>query len=164
MSASLSQRLLAPGTFEPLVADCRELVEARAHASGPVVRTVFNLVQRSKPGLVDSALRLLLPEFARELDPFHAEAGHAGGDAFAEHVLAHRDRVAGALLAVTDRRVERLRSKTLRGAYARLRGRARAEVVAALPAVAAIVARHTGAAPDAGGPRRKPPRRDRRGG
>ncbi|MES1942470.1 hypothetical protein PC39_00045 [Salinisphaera sp. PC39] len=141
MSRPPSERLLAPGTFEPLVADCAAVVRDEIGRRGPVIRTGFNLVRRARPDLVERALRYLLPAFARALDPYHAEA-EAAGEALGPHLLARDGDVADSLLAVTDRRIERVENRAVRNLYGKLRGRARAEVVRSLPAVVAVLERH----------------------
>lgn len=141
MSRPPSERLLAPGTFEPLVADCAAVVRDEIGRRGPVIRTGFNLVRRARPDLVERGLRYLLPAFARALDPYHA-AAEAAGDALGPHLLARDGEVADSLLAVTDRRIERVENRAVRNLYGKLRGRARAEVVRSLPAVVRVLERH----------------------
>lgn len=141
MTRPPSERLLAPDTFEPLVADCAAIVRDEIGRRGPVIRTGFNLLQRARPDLVERALRYLLPAFARALDPYHADA-EAAGDALGPHLLARDGEVADSLLAVTDRRIERVENRAVRNLYGKLRGRARAEVVRSLPAVTAVLERH----------------------
>lgn len=137
----LSPQLLADERFQPLIADCRDLVETEIARRGVTIRTMFRGAQRAKPGLVERALQILLPDFARELDAFHAEWQAEDQASFRAYLLTRDREVADALLSVTDRRIRRVSSWGVRIGYRRLRPRARREVTAALPAIADTVAR-----------------------
>lgn len=141
---SLSDQLLGADRFEAVVSDCRAMVEAEVASRGRAVRTALGLAKRAKPGVIDKGVRILLPDFAHALEPFHADylTDGRGSGAFGDYLLSREDEAAAALLAVTDTRVAEVRSRSVRSGYERLRGRGEDEVKASLPAIAAVVSRH----------------------
>lgn len=134
-----SHSLLAPENFEHVVHDCSRLVANEVAEKNLAIRSVFKIVRRAKPDLVERALKTLLPEFALELDPVYAEFLADKEPSFVNYVGQHREDIAVRLLQVTDRRVEATNSKAIRSGYKQLRGRANKEVMQALPRVAAVV-------------------------
>lgn len=143
----LSRQLLAPATFEPVVADCEALVAEEIARRGMAMRTAFGLAQRAKPELVTRALRNLLPDFARRMDSFYVDWQAHGEGTFQDYLVAHDREVADALLSLTDERIAEVQSGPVRTGYQRLRGRAEREVTAALPAVADTLAKHIDTGP-----------------
>ena len=139
---TLSKSLLAEQNFDALVSDCGEVVYAEVQQKNFAVRSVFALVQRAKPGLVEQALRRLLPEFAVALDPVYADFENSNCTSFEAYVGEHRSDIGNRLLAVTDQRVAGANSKTVRSGYQKLRGRAQQEVESALPRIARVVGKY----------------------
>jgi hypothetical protein len=129
-----------------VVADGARLVESevalRSGLSGLAIKAGYKTLKSIRPGVVEQALGMLLPEFAPVLDPFYAR-GAASGDP-AAYFTAHADAIADALLAVTDRRAAASSHGTLRRAYNGLRGTAKREVAASVPALARLIGRHAG--------------------
>ena len=143
---ALSRLLLHPAQFDTLVREGAELVHGEIATRGLTLRSVFKLAERARPGLVEAAMRALLPAFARALDPLFDEfRGQAEARDFGAWLAERPQRLADALLGVTDRRIETIDSKALRGAYGRLRPRAEKEVMQAAPRIAMLIGRH---APD----------------
>ena len=140
----LSESLLATENFDALVSDCSALIDSEVQQKNLAVRSVFKLVQKAKPGLVERALRMLLPEFAVALDPVHEQFQASPECSFSVYVDAQRETIADDLLQVTDRRIEAANSKVIRNGYGKLRGRAQKEVMQALPRIAALVTDYHG--------------------
>lgn len=115
-------------------------VAARGGLSGIALKAGYKTVKAVKPGVIESVLQVLLPEFAPVLDPYVA-AGRKEGSLQA-HFQRHADAIANGLLAVTDRRAERSSHATLKRAYGSLRGTAQREVAASVPKLAPLVDRH----------------------
>lgn len=138
----LAAKLLAPETFPALVDDCRALVSAEMRKKGMTLRTAFGVVQRLKPDIVERTVREQMPDFVTALEPCYADYRQGETRDFHAYLLAHQDTVADAVLAVADRRADRIHSRTIHSAYNKVRGRARREVLDAVPALAAILARH----------------------
>ncbi len=140
--AKLSGSLLSPENFDSVVADCSQLVFDEVAHKNIAIRSIFQLVRRAKPDLVERALKVLLPEFAVALDPVYTQFQAANETSFVEYVGNNRQEIADRLLQVTDRRIEAAQSKPIRGGYSKLRGRADREVRQALPKVAAVVGKY----------------------
>lgn len=140
----LAQQLLAPTVFPHLLEDSKALVASEVEKKNMALRTGFNMVQKAKPNLIDSAMRTLLPEFVDALEPFYAGAQADPDTQFRDHLMARQTEVADALLAVSDRRVADVDNRVVKSGYKRLRGRAQREVVAAMPGIASVMSKYAG--------------------
>lgn len=144
--ATLSDILLTPETRPALVRDCETLIEQEVRdkkgVSGLAIKAGFKTVRTFKPGIIPDVVDLLLPEFVEALEPFYAEFEAQGGGDFAAHCVAHGDRIAEALLGITDRRAAKSKHRTLVKAYHKLRPRAHDQVVAAMPRLGALLVKH----------------------
>jgi hypothetical protein len=132
-----------------VVQACASLIDAEVQSktglSALAIKAGYKLVNAIRPSMVQDVVDRLLPEFAEALEPLHAEsqeAARAGTplpEAFAGKLNAEPQRVAAALLSVTDRRAAKA-SGPLRKTYDRLRGSAEAHVLAAVPKLATTLA------------------------
>ncbi len=138
----LAAQLLTPATFPHFVADCKALVAAEIKKKGMTLRTVFNVVRKVKPDIIERTVRELMPQFVREIEPCYADyrAGDAGD--FRAYLVAHDTRVADAMLKVADRRAEVIHNQTIHAAYMRVRGRAQREIIQAMPGIAATIGKY----------------------
>lgn len=140
---SLTTTLLDPARQPAVVADFASVVEAevgdKSRLSGTVIKTAYSAVKKVSPNVIESALTKLLPDFAAALDPFWTEFQAQGPGDFGQFLAARGDAVGDALLAVTDKKAESTSQPALRKAYSSLRGKAKENVVAALPRVGAAV-------------------------
>ncbi len=105
MSDSLTPPLLADNR-SALVTDLVGVIDAevadQSGLSGAAVKTAYAAVQKVKPGVVRSATDQLAEDFLTALAPFWDTK--PAGVAFGDHLSAHGDPAAEALLAVTDAR------------------------------------------------------------
>lgn len=140
---SLTTTLLDPARQPAVVADFASVVESevgdKGGLSGTVIKTAYAAVKKVSPTVVESALTKLLPDFAAALDPFWTEFQAQGPGDFGRFLADRGDAVGDALLAVTDNKAESTSQPALRKAYSSLRGKAKENVVAALPRVGAAV-------------------------
>jgi hypothetical protein len=143
---SLIDSLKDEATMTQAVKDCCALidgeVEKKSGLSGMAIKAGYKTVKGIKPGFIDKVVRELLPEFAEVLDPIQQEAIQKG-QPVAAYFEANASRVADALLAITDRKAERSSNKVVKGAYAKLRGMAKANVEAAVPGLAELTVNHS---------------------
>ncbi|WP_109473323.1 DUF6918 family protein [Ornithinimicrobium cavernae] len=141
--SSLQQILLdparRPAVVEALVGVVDAEVAGTSGIGGRIIKTGYAAVTRVADGFVARAVNTLLPDFAAALDPFWQDRGDRP---FGDVLVAHRDEAAEALLAVTDRRVGGTSHGAVKKVYGTLRGRARENVVAALPRVGAALEAH----------------------
>lgn len=115
-------------------------VHARGGLSGMALKAAYKAVCMIKPGIIEEALGMLLPEFAPAIDPFYAR-GRESGDVKA-HFTTNADAMADALLAVTDGRRQRSKNKVIQKSYDALRPQARKLTAEAMPRLAGLVSRH----------------------
>ena len=138
--SSLSQTLLEPTRRPSAVKALVDVVDAEVAAKsgfgGRLIKTGYGAVTKLSDGFVAKAVNRMLPGFAQALDPFWAERG---GRPFADVLVARQDDVAAALLSVTDGQVAGTSNTVVKKIYGSLRGKARENVVAALPRVGAVL-------------------------
>jgi hypothetical protein len=118
----------------------REEVDGKGGLSGMALRAGYKAVCAVKPGIIEEALRHLLPEFAPAIDP-HYESARAHGDVPA-YFVQHGDSIAESLLRVTDQRSARSKNAAVKRAYDTLRPQAHKHTVEAMPRLARLIARH----------------------
>lgn len=143
----LRSLLEEPRQRESVVGDSVEVIEAEVKSktgiSGIAVKTAFGVVMAIKPGIIRESVDGLLDEFVEQVQPFYEQFQNEGEPAggLGAYLSARADTVAESLLAVTDRRAERARNKTLVKAYNKLRPKGKEHVVAAIPRVGAMLER-----------------------
>lgn len=142
----LSDLLLSSENKPSLIKDCAKLIEdevnSKSGISGLSIKTVFKLVKGVKPGILDELLDKLVPEFTREMEPFHERFQNSGEQDFNTYLKAHAEEVTQALLQVTDRRAAVARTKVLKTGYEKLRGLAEKQVRAAVPKFSEIISKY----------------------
>lgn len=117
-----------------------ERVEAQRGVAGLAVKTAFRIAQGLRADFPVGALRQLFPEFAASLASVLATKRPE--QSYEELFSTEADRVSRALLSVTDRRVQQLKSKAARGAYEKIRNQAERNVRHAAPDVGRLLDRH----------------------
>jgi hypothetical protein len=129
-----------------VVEDCCALIDAevkdKGGISGLAIKAGYGAIKGVKPGFVKNVVSDLLPEFASALDPIYQEAQSAGqpiGSFFA----SRSDRVAEALLAITDAKAQKSKNGLVKGTYDKLRGSAKKNVEAAVPRLGKMLESHT---------------------
>ena len=138
--SSLPQLLLDPARRPAVVTSLVEVVDAevasKSDLSGRLIKTGYAAVTKLSDGFVAKAMNRLLPGFAEALDSFWQQRGDAS---FADTLAARQDEAAEALLAVTDGQVAGTSNGVVRKVYGSLRGKAKENVIAALPRVGAAI-------------------------
>jgi hypothetical protein len=142
----LTEVLNDEATRAAIVEDVVRLVDGEVGKqrgiSGVAVKAGYKLVQGVKPGFVRNVVEALLPEFATALEPIREQA-LSQGQSVSSYFQAHTPQIAEALLAVTDRKVQRSEHGSVKGAYSKLRGSARKNVESAVPGLGAIIEKYT---------------------
>lgn len=138
--SSLQQTLLEPARRPAVVKTLVEVVDAevasKSGISGRLIKTGYAAVTKVSEGFVGKAVNKLLPGFSAALDPFWQDRGDR---AFADVLVSRQDEAAEALLAVTDREVGGAKNGVVKKVYGSLRGKAKENVVTALPRVGAAI-------------------------
>jgi Family of unknown function (DUF6918) len=144
---TLKASLLDPDRRGQVVTDLQALVDQevadKTGLSGGIVKTGYAAVKKVKPGFVRAAIDGLLEEFVDALEPHWAAYQAQPTAGFGAYLAGRPQEVSQALLAVTDRRVERQSRSTVSSAYAKLRPKGQDNVIEALPRLGDLVQRHT---------------------
>lgn len=145
---SIKARLLDPAVRPALVQDCCNLIEQTVKntkgMSGLLVKGAYSTVKAIKSGFVEGVVDALLDEWIEKLEIFeaeHAQLENAGS--LRDYLVTHKERVANALLEVTDKRAETTKHKTAAKVYHKLRPSALTHVTDVLPALADVVAKYS---------------------
>ncbi len=120
-------------------------VQSKSGVAGFAIKAAYKVVKGIGPGFVNKAIDHMLDDFLNALDPIYQEAVQKGLSPRA-HLESDPDRVAEALLAVTDGRAARAKNMLLKKTYDKLRGGAKQHVMAAVPRLGEMVAAHVPAA------------------
>lgn len=124
----------AVGVLDQEVAD-------KSGLTGIAIKGAYKLVQGIRPGFIRHVLDALLDDFLSALEPVYQEALEKKRPAGA-YLLEQRDRVADALLSVTDQRAKNAQSAAIKSAYSKLRPMAKKQVDGAAPRLATLIDRH----------------------
>lgn len=126
-----------------LIEDCNRLLTAQVSqkrgVSGMALKTAYRVVQGIGPTYVQGAIGRTLPSTLEALEPIWQE-GVASGNPV-QYLDQHRSRTADRILSVTDHRIQ-YASGPIVGVYNKLRQSVKADVEAAVPALASILERH----------------------
>jgi hypothetical protein len=143
---TLPEVLTSEANKNRVVEDCLALIDAevkdKGGISGLAIKAGYGAVKGVKPGFVKNVVTDLLPEFARALDPIYQEA-KSSGRPIADFFSAQSDRVAEALLAITDAKAQKSKNGLVKGTYDKLRGSAKKNVEAAVPRLGKMVESHS---------------------
>ncbi len=118
-----------------------EEVAEKSGLTGMAIKAAFGMVKGVKPGFIREVVDHLLDDFVDALEPIAAEATEKG-EKPSSYLEANRDRVADALLSITDRRAQNAKNRAIKAAYDRLRPTAKRHVEAAAPRLGRLLERH----------------------
>jgi hypothetical protein len=136
-----------PVKRKPVIADCVSLINAEVKSKGGLgglaVKAAFAVVKAIKPHILEESVDNLLDEFVEALQPLYATYQEEGNVGTLEAYLPrHGEAMADALLAITDRRAERAKNKTLANAYFKLRPKGKVHVEQAAPGIGRVLDKH----------------------
>jgi hypothetical protein len=142
---TLTEALTADSKKAAVVDDCLHLIDEEVHDKGGLtglaIKAGYKTVQGIKPGFVRQVVSDLLPEFAQALQPIYDDAKSAGAGV-KTHFVSNSEKVADALLTITDEKAKRSKSGMVKGTYEKLRGSAKKNVEAAVPRLGAMIEKH----------------------
>jgi hypothetical protein len=138
-----------PVKRKPVIADCVDLINAEVKSkgglSGMAVKAAFAVVKALKPHILEESVENLLDEFVEAMQPLYSTFQEEGSVGTLEAYLPrHAESMADALLAITDRRAERAKNKTLANAYFKLRPKGKIHVGQAAPGIGRVLDKHVG--------------------
>lgn len=145
---TLSELLGAPPKRQAVIEDCCRVLDLevadKRGLGGVAIKGAYNLVKGIRPGFVRDVVDHLLDDFLAALDPVYQEA-IAEGASPGDYLKRNNERVADALLAVTDARAQQAERPMIKKTYDKLRPTAKTHVAAAAPRLADLLDRHTSA-------------------
>ncbi len=143
--STLPEVLTSEAKKATVVDDCCSLIDAevkdKGGISGLAIKAGYGAVKGVKPGFIKHAVTDLLPEFATALDPIYQDA-RSQNRPVADFFVANSDRVAEALLAITDAKAAKSKNGLVKGTYEKLRGTAKKNVEAAVPRLGKMIEKH----------------------
>ena len=146
--ATLQDILLTPENKPHVIDDCLTLIDqevkGKSGVSVAAVKLAYKTAITFASGYLRSMVELLAPDMIIELAPVWADFTASGAGDFGDYLVKHGDQVSDALLSVTDRRAESSTRPTILKAYKTVRGGASKHVIAALPALGALVQKYVG--------------------
>jgi len=146
MAPTLHEILLAPDTEPSVVADCLTLIEqevaGKSGISGAAVKLAYKTAKTFAKGYLQSTVESLLPDLVTQLEPYWADFTASGASGFGDYLVKRGDEVSEALLSVSDARASISQRPVIIKAYGTVRGSAGKHIVAALPAVGALVEKY----------------------
>jgi hypothetical protein len=145
---TLPEILLAPENKPHVIDDCQTLIDqevaAKGGVSGTAVKLAYKTANTFASGYIRGMLEVLVPEMVVKLEPFWAGFSTSGAGDFGDYLVKHGDEVSEALLSVTDAHAEVSTRPTILKAYRAVRGGAPKHIIAALPALGALVQKYAG--------------------
>ena len=146
MAPTLHEKLLTPDTEPSVVADSLTLIEqevaGKSGISGAAVKLAYKTAKTFAKGYLQSTVESLLPDLVTELEPYWADFTASGASGFGDYLVKRGDEVSEALLSVSDARARMSERPVIIRAYGTVRGGAGKHIVAALPAVGALVEKY----------------------
>ncbi len=145
MPEPLLTQIQAPGKREALISDAQKVLDEevadKSGLSGMAIKTAFKVIKGVRPGFIRDVIDALLNDFLTKIEPVYQQALSQG---LSPGALLEKERssVAGALLAVTDRKADKADSDLVRKTYAKLRPTAQKHVEAAAPRLARLLDKH----------------------
>ena len=140
---SLADQLLAPHHSREFEGDLVRLIETRIAAvsglKGFGFKAALAAVQLNFPDAIPRAVHHLSPQIVAALEPLHQEFRKQSGGDFSAFLRQHSTRMTDAMMGVTDTRVERSKSTTLKSFYASFHGFAQKEISAGMPDLAKLI-------------------------
>lgn len=144
----IAARLLDDAVRPQVVKECCAIIDHQVSAkkgfSGIAIKGAYKTVKAIKPGFVPGVVDALLDEWVGKLAEFEQEHVAAGGtaDTVPDFLVSQRERVAEALISVTDSRAQTTKHKTAQKLYHRFRPSALTNVEEGVPELASLVARY----------------------
>jgi hypothetical protein len=143
--SSLKEQLGAGEKREQVIEDAVKVLDQevadKGGLTGLAVKGGYKVVQGIRPGFIRDVVGHLLEEFLEAMDPLYQEAKAKNRPAGA-YLTENKDRMAEALLGVTDRRAQKADSGVLKKAYDKLRPMAKGQVEAAAPRLGQLLEKH----------------------
>jgi len=146
--ATLKEIINDPKVHESVMQDCvrvlDEEVARKSGLTGLAIKAAYKLLKNVQHGrALRKVLEALLPDFMNTLEPYYARYLKEGkGVRWTDFLRPDFERLTDQFLAITDAKSQQSDSQTVKSTYGKLRPKARKEVVASLPALAAMMEKY----------------------
>lgn len=134
-----------PGVHQAVLKDSQRVlddeVSKKSGLSGFAIKGAYKLAKSVQGGkALEKVIEILMPDFIDKFEPYFEKYQKEGATgAFASYLAPHFDTLADQMLSITDGRVKEIESSMARNTYAKLRPKAKKEVVASLPGLARMI-------------------------
>jgi len=145
---SLKEIIEDPKLSKSIVADGLQVLDEemakRSGLGGLAIKGAYKVIKSIQGGkTLERAVAILLPEFVDKLDPYYERFQEEGkGKTWTEYLQPHYGAIADELLSVTDHKIQGTDNRAVRGAYDKLRPKARKEVIDSLPSLSRMMERY----------------------
>lgn len=133
-----------PTVYTSLVNSCQALVDqqvaSKGGVSGVALKTTYGLVKGVGPNYLTGVIARALPDIMTALEPLWDEGLALGNPV--DHLSQNRQRAAIDLLTVTDLKAQTTHYAIVKNSYYKLRESVKADIEAAVPHLAKILAEH----------------------
>ena len=143
---SLSDILLGNANLDALHRELGQLLEqqvkSKSGLSGMAMKAAFAALRARKPDIAERAAKSLLPDFAKALDPIHAEFKRSKASDFGSYLQQHGAPAAQRMTEIIDARISSSPNKAAKAFYQRFKGSLQTETEQLMPALGALLTRH----------------------
>ncbi|HEY9827561.1 MAG TPA: hypothetical protein V6D19_19155 [Stenomitos sp.] len=104
------------------------------------IKATYKVVKGLGTDYIPVAIKRLLPEVIRAIDPMWEEGVQSGDPV--RHLSQNGEMTADAILSVTDAKIERAKNKLICTSYNKLRKSVKSDITAAVPGFAEILGKY----------------------
>jgi hypothetical protein len=146
--ATLKEKLEDPKVYEAVVQDCMrvldEEVSKKSGISGLAIKAAYKLLKGVQHGnALRKVIEHLMPDFMNTLEPYYGRYLQAGkGRTWTDFLRPDFESITDQFLAITDTKSQQSDSQAVKSTYAKLRPKARKEVVSSLPNLARMMEKY----------------------
>lgn len=145
-SRPLSTILLSAPPPEALIDELAGTLDAhisgRGGLKGLAMKAGYGALKAAKPDAASRAVRVLLPDMAKALEPLHTEYCESSGRDFGAFLSARAERASALMIAVADARIGQSQNAMARTIYQKFRGSAGDELEKLLPQLGRVIEKH----------------------
>ena len=133
----------SPAVVKDLATLAERTVDEQSGLTGKLIQGAYKTAAKVDSNISEKAARQLLPELAKELEPFWDEfqsGDHSGS--FGEFLNQRSEQVSSLLLESADRQAGKVNNQALQKVYKPLRGKIAKIVEAKVPEIGEVLAKH----------------------
>ncbi len=147
----VKDNILAEKNRPTVIKDCAQLVDqevaSKKGIAGMIIKTGYKAFKAIKPSIVETAVDVLLDDFAVKLDEHYEQYLKDvpdKGRSFEQWAKLKEQDIADTLLNITDDMMEKSKKQAIKKVYSGLRSVAKKNVVQAVPKISTLVVKYAG--------------------